>query len=103
MRRSKKRSLLDVNEHFSSKHNAKIALLGDLLLVLVLAKLCQDTLSRLWVKERDSETLSALTRCLVDKTDAVCLSVSELLLDVLASESHVVDTSALSLKVLSDC
>ena len=72
------------------------------LLILILTKLCKDALSRLWVKECDGKTLCTLTWSLVDKADAVSLSVCKLLLDVLASESHVVDTYTLLLDVLSD-
>ena len=54
------------------------------------------------MKECDGQTLSTLAGSLVDKADTVSLSVSELLLDILASKSHVVDTYALVLDVLRD-
>ena len=45
--------------------------------------------------------LGALARRLVDQTDALSLGVGELLLDILASEGHVVDADAPKNSLLS--
>ena len=72
------------------------------LFVLVLAQLGEDALRRFGVQEGDRQTLGALAGGLVDEADALCLGGSELSLDILASESHVVDTYTLVLDVLGD-
>jgi len=54
------------------------------------------------VEEGDGEPLGTLARGLIDEADTLCFGIGQLLLDVLAGESHVVDTDALVLDELGD-
>ena len=54
------------------------------------------------MQESDGHPLGALARGLVDQADALGLGVGELLLDVLASEGHVVAADAAVLDELGD-
>ena len=55
------------------------------------------------MKECDCKTLSTLAWSLVNQTNTLSLGISQLLLDILASESHVVNTYATILDILSNC
>ena len=73
-----------------------------LFFVLFLAEFGRNALGRLRVREGDRQSFGALARGLVEQADALRFGISQLLLDILAGQRHVVDADAAVLDVLGD-